>query len=80
MTLRLSFALLSIILVTFLPWWASALILLLSVFIFPWYYEAVLSVLVYDLLYGSGIFWLTIITLFIIPLIEELKKRLYVFN
>ena len=80
MTLRLSLTFLSFLLVIVLPWWASGLVLLLLVFLFPWYYEVVLSALIYDLLYGSGTFWLTISLLIIVPLIEEIKKRLYVFS
>ncbi|MCX6712302.1 MAG: hypothetical protein NT041_01260 [Candidatus Vogelbacteria bacterium] len=54
--------------------------LLLFVFLWPWYDEAVLLALVYDLLYGSTSFWLTIAIILVIPLVEELKKRLYVFS
>ena len=80
MTPRLSLTLLALLLVIILPWWASGLVLLWLVFLYPWYYEALLLALVYDLLYGSGIFWLTIAMLIIVPFAEELKKRLYVFN
>ena len=80
MTLRLSLTILFFRLVIILPWWANALILLLFIFFFPWYYEAVPLVLIYDLLYSSGNFWLTIAILIMIPLVEELKKRLYVFS
>jgi hypothetical protein len=80
MTLRLSLTLLTIILVIVLPWWASGFILLLFIFLYPWYYEAVLVMVVYELLYGLGPFWLSLALLLIIPLIEALKKRLYVFN
>ena len=80
MTPRLSLTFLSILLVIILPWWASGFVLLLFVFLFPWYYEAVLAALIYDLLYGSAGFWLTLIILIIVPLAEELKKKLYVFS
>ena len=80
MTLRLSLTLLSLLLVIILPWWASGFILLWLIFLYPWYYEALLVALIYDLLYGSNIFWLTLAMLVIIPLAEEFKKRLYVFN
>ncbi|MFA5023270.1 MAG: hypothetical protein WC385_00300 [Candidatus Paceibacterota bacterium] len=80
MTLRLSLTLLTIILVIVLPWWASGLVLLLFIFFFPWYYEAVPLAFLYDLLYGSGIFYITIAVLLIIPLVEWAKKRLYVFS
>lgn len=80
MTSRISLTLLSIVLVIILPWWANGFVLLLFIFLFPWYYEAVFLALIYDLLYGLNSFWLTIIILLMIPLIEEIKKRLYVFN
>ena len=80
MTPRLSLTLLSILLTIILPWWASGFVLLLFVFLFPWYYEAVLGALIYDLLYGSAGFWLTMAVLIIVPLAEELKKKLYVFS
>ncbi len=80
MTRRFNLTLLALLLVIILPWWASGFILLLFVFLFPWYYEIVFLALVYDLLYGSTVFWLTIAALIVVPLIEELKTRLYVFN
>ena len=80
MTPRLSLTLLVLLLAIILPWWASGFILLLFIFLYPWYYEAVLVMLVYELLYGTGTFWLSLTLLLIIPLIEALKKRLYVFN
>lgn len=80
MTPRISFTLLALLLTVVLPWWASGLVLLILIFSFSWYYEAVLMVLVYDLLYGSGFFYLTIICLLLVPLTEEIKKRLYVFS
>ena len=80
MTPRLSLTLLALLLAIILPWWASGFILLLFIFLYPWYYEAVLVMLVYELLYGTGTFWLSLALLLIIPLIEALKKRLYVFN
>jgi len=80
MTPRFSLTLLSILLAIILPWWASGFILLLFVFLFPWYYEAALAAFTYDLLHGSAVFWLTIAVLIIVPLAEELKKKLYVFS
>ncbi|MFA5001309.1 MAG: hypothetical protein WC531_03790 [Candidatus Paceibacterota bacterium] len=80
MTPRLSLTLLALLLAIVLPWWASGFILLLFIFLYPWYYEAVLVMVVYELLYGLGPFWLSLALLLIIPLIEALKKRLYVFN
>ena len=80
MTPRLSLTLLALLLAIILPWWASGFILFLFIFLYPWYYEAVLVMLVYELLYGTGTFWLSLALLLIIPLIEALKKRLYVFN
>ena len=80
MTPRISLSLLAIILVIILPWWASGFVLLFLVFLWPWYYEAVILALIYDLLYGSGGFYLTIAVILLIPLVEWLKKRLYVFS
>ena len=80
MTSRLSLTLSALLLAIILPWWASGFVLLLFIFLYPWYYEAILVMLVYELLYGTGTFWLSLALLLIIPLIEELKKRLYVFN
>jgi hypothetical protein len=78
--LRLSVTLISLLLTIILPWWLSLLILLGLVLAWPWYYEAVFLVLVYDLIYGNDYFWLTMAIIIIIPMIEELKKRLYVFS
>ncbi len=80
MTLRLSLTLLALLLTVISSWWISGLVLLLFIFIYPRYYEAVLVALVYDLLYGANNFWLTLVVLFIIPLVGEIKRRLYVFN
>lgn len=80
MTRRISLTLIAFLLVLILPWWGSILFLFFLAFLFPWYYEAIILVLVYELLYGTGYFGLTITITILIPLIEELKKRLYVFS
>lgn len=77
---RFSLALIALIFVFILPWWLSGPFFLLLIFLFPWYYEAVVIVLSYDLLYGSNYLWLTIVCILLIPLAEEIKKRLYVFS
>ena len=65
-----------------LPWWVTAIFLLLAAFYWPWYYEAVAITLAYELVYRSGetTFWLTIISIVLIFIIEEAKERLYVFR
>ena len=80
MILRLSLTLLTLLAIIALPWWASLFLIFLLIFYFPWYYEAVFLVGVFDLLYGTGIMWLVIGAVIIVPLSEELKKTLYVFN
>ena len=77
---RFSLTLLALLLAVILPWWASLILLLFLIFFFPWYYEAVILTLVYELIYGSGHFWLTMAIIIAIPLSEWLKKRLYVFS
>ncbi|MFA6476031.1 MAG: hypothetical protein WCV68_01300 [Candidatus Paceibacterota bacterium] len=79
---RLSFSILLFVSVFTLPWWISFLFLLTLICYFPWYYEGVVAVLLYELLYslsGSSP-WLTISALLLVPIIEWLKTRLYVFH
>jgi len=65
-----------------LPWWVSLIFLLLAIGQWPWYYEGVLVVLAYELVYrlpGDAL-WLTLAALVLVPLVEQLKQRLYVFR
>jgi hypothetical protein len=80
MTPRLSLTFLIVLSVIILPWWLSGFFLLMLVFRYPWYYEAVFVSLIYDLLYGLDTFWITMVVILCVPLAEWLKKRLYVFN
>ncbi len=80
MTQRFSLTLLVLLSSVLLPWWFNVFVLLFLIFLFSWYYEAGVLVFVFELIYGSGHFWLTIIVITLIPLIEWLKKRLYVFS
>jgi len=77
---RLSLTLVALLSAIILPWWVSGFILLWFIFLYSWYYEAVAVMVVYELLYGQGPFWLSLALLLIIPLVEALKKRLYVFT
>jgi len=80
--LRLSLTILLILSAVALPWWAGLVFLIFSLFFFSWYYEGALATLSYELVYGlaSQVFWLTIIILLTVPMVEWLKKRLYVFH
>lgn len=79
---RLSLDILLLISVVTLPWWVSLIFCLALVIYFPWYYEGVLAVLIYELLYSlaGSVFYLTLVALLIVPFIEWLKRRLYVFR
>jgi hypothetical protein len=79
---RLSLTILLFVSVVALPWWASLIFLSALVLSFPWYYEGVVAVLLYELIYGlsSSVFGLTLGLLLIIPVVEWGKKRLYVFH
>lgn len=78
--LRFNLTIFSVVSVFVLPWWSGLIFVLILIFIFPRYYEAIATALIYDLLYGSTIFGLTIAFLVLIPLVEAIKKRLYVFS
>lgn len=79
---RISVNILLLISTFALPWWVSLLFLVSSIFYFSWYYEAVVIVLFYELLFGlaGSVMWLSLATLLFIPFAEWLKKRLYVFH
>jgi hypothetical protein len=79
---RLSLGILLLISVVTLPWWVSLIFGLALIFRFPWYYEGVFAILIYELLYSlaGSVLYLTLATLLLIPLIEWLKTRLYVFH
>lgn len=80
--LRLSLTILLLLSVVALPWWGSLMLLIFLLFFFSWYYEGALATLGYELIYGLAgqTFWLTIVVLIMVPAIEWLKKRLYVFS
>ena len=79
---RLSLTILLLISTVALPWWVSLIFLGALILSFPWYYEGVLAVLLYELLYSlaGSVLWLTLATLILVPIIEWFKKRLYVFR
>lgn len=79
---RLSLTILLLVSTVALPWWVSLIFLGALILSFPWYYEGVLAVLLYELLYSlaGSVLWLTLATLILVPIIEWLKKRLYVFR
>lgn len=79
---RLSFSILLFASVFALPWWLSFFFLLVLICYFSWYYEGVIAALFYELLYGlsTSNLWLTISVLLLVPIIEWLKTRLYVFR
>ena len=79
---RLSFTILLLLSVVALPWWLSLLFLLALISRFSWYYEGVAAVLFYELLYSlsGSVLWLTLGALILVPFIEWLKTRLYVFH
>lgn len=80
MTSRFSFTLIFLVFFFLLPWWVNLILGIIFIFYFPWYYEVIGLTLIYDLLYGFGFFEITLITLILIPLVESLKQRLYVFS
>lgn len=80
MMLRLSLTVLALLVTIILPWWISIIFLLSLIGLFPWCYGAMLPAFTFDLIYGSGYFWLTIGVLILIPLAEIVKERLYVFH
>jgi hypothetical protein len=84
---RISLSLLLVISVIILPWWVSLVFLVSALLFFPWYYESVGLILIYELLYrpvvsgwSGSILWLSLGTLILVPIIEWLKSRLYVFH
>lgn len=79
---RISYSILLFISAFALPWWVTLVFLLLATFQWSWYYESVLIVLAYELVYRlpTAHFWLVLAMLVLLPLIEQLKKRLYVFR
>lgn len=77
---RFSLSLLALLFSIILPWWLNIFVWLFLIFFFSWYYEVGLAVFIYELIYGSGYFWLTIIVILSVPVIEWLKKRLYAFS
>jgi len=79
---RFSLTVMLLISVVTLPWWVSLIFLVSLILASPWYYEGVLAVLLYELLYSleGSVLYLTLATLLLIPIIEWLKKRLYVFH
>ena len=78
---RFSLTFLLLISVVTLPWWVSLIFLISLILTYSWYYEGVLAILLYELLYSldGAILYLTLATLLLIPIVEWLKKRLYVF-
>ena len=80
MTRRFNLTLLALLFSVLLPWWFNIFILFALILFFPWYYEAGVLTFVFELIYGSGYFWLTVLIILLIPLMEQFKKRLYVFS
>jgi len=73
--------------ILFLPWWASALLGVISLFLFSSFYELIFWAFVSDLLYGAPvvslygfnvIFTLSALVLFIA--VEFLKKSIRFYN
>lgn len=81
MRLRISFLVLLLLAVIMLPWWLSLVLLLYFAWRVPFFYEAVMAGLVFDLLYGlpsttgwwSLRFFAAIFTLLLVCLIETVK-------
>ncbi len=70
-----------------LPWWATVFLLLISLVYFSWFYEAILPAVLFDLLYSLpqtaffGFYLISvIIVLLTIFLVEEIRKRLFVYR
>lgn len=70
MSLRSLFTLILFCLMPFFPWWTITSIALISVIVFPNYWESVVIFLLYDLVFGLPAGWLgtqfTFTTIFIV--------------
>lgn len=67
----------------FLPWWGIVVVALLTASLFPHFYELALAGLWFDLLYhapgapGRSPFYLALGLLFLVFLVEEIKRTIY---
>ena len=83
MWLRISFAILLLFSVLFLPFWVSVILAILGMLYFSLFFEAVALFLLSDLLYGAtepklfNIFFFSfILSIILLLVIEYLKKKL----
>lgn len=82
MALRFSITLLLIVGAFFLPWWLELFFILAATFYLSWYYEGVIGVLLYELIYAPHAenWWPVLVLILIVPVVEFIKSRLYVFH
>jgi len=83
MLIRILASILLLFLVLFMPFWVSVLLALVGVFYFSVFWEAVILLLLSNLLYGAGdpsaIFISLLIYTIILIAIEMLKKKIKFF-
>ena len=79
---RFSLSILLFISAFALPCWLTLVFLVWAVFSWSWYYESLIIIAAYELVYRSPatVLWLTLGAFVTLFLVEWLKERLYVFR
>ena len=87
MIYRVIFILISFLVLLFLPWWLVLILMAGGLIIFPFYFEAIILLIFFDLIYAfpqSGWFtfqfFFTVMGLLFLVVIEYLRDRLVVYN
>ena len=81
MVARITFSVLILFSVLFLPFWVTAILTIVGIFLFSFYLESVFLLFLSDLLFGVkeeklfGIFFFSFITSLIFLLLVEISKR-----
>jgi hypothetical protein len=85
MILRLIFALILLVSISFLPWWVNLILIVVGSFYFKNFYEAVLIGLIMDSLYGSSvvfetfIYFYTLTFLISVFLINKIREKMIMY-
>ncbi len=87
MTLRIFINGILLLSIFYLPWWSTAFFVLLGIFLFKNFYEAIFAGLLLDLLYGTGVkefygIWFVFAVSFSVFFIlgERLKKNIRIYE